>query len=124
MAFRALLFTRNSETNSALTTACMSAGIHVEPSNDILTAIKKATQQPFSCLLADWSDQPDAGFLLKRARASGPNANLVAIAIVERDPTAAEMRDHQLDFLIFRPIDRKSTRLNSSHLGISYAVFC
>src|SRR5262245_63852106 len=24
----------------------------------------------------------------------------------------------------FAPIDRKSTRLNSSHLGISYAVFC
>src|SRR5947199_6841663 len=23
-----------------------------------------------------------------------------------------------------KPIDRKSTRLNSSHLGISYAVFC
>src|SRR5262245_64541078 len=23
-----------------------------------------------------------------------------------------------------RPTDRKSTRLNSSHLGISYAVFC
>src|SRR5947199_632243 len=23
-----------------------------------------------------------------------------------------------------RPSDRKSTRLNSSHLGISYAVFC
>src|SRR5437899_1851961 len=25
---------------------------------------------------------------------------------------------------VFYPIDRKSTRLNSSHLGISYAVFC
>src|SRR5262245_62399074 len=25
---------------------------------------------------------------------------------------------------IFRTKDRKSTRLNSSHLGISYAVFC
>src|SRR5262245_63595484 len=24
----------------------------------------------------------------------------------------------------FRMVDRKSTRLNSSHLGISYAVFC
>src|SRR5947199_5369897 len=23
-----------------------------------------------------------------------------------------------------QPLDRKSTRLNSSHLGISYAVFC
>src|SRR5205814_6059701 len=25
---------------------------------------------------------------------------------------------------IVPPVDRKSTRLNSSHLGISYAVFC
>src|SRR5437899_4397315 len=25
---------------------------------------------------------------------------------------------------LFNNIDRKSTRLNSSHLGISYAVFC
>src|ERR1039458_10769150 len=25
---------------------------------------------------------------------------------------------------LFSPLDRKSTRLNSSHLGISYAVFC
>src|SRR5436853_4421573 len=25
---------------------------------------------------------------------------------------------------LVHPIDRKSTRLNSSHLGISYAVFC
>src|SRR5262245_64687565 len=26
--------------------------------------------------------------------------------------------------ILFAPKDRKSTRLNSSHLGISYAVFC
>src|SRR5262245_63853456 len=25
---------------------------------------------------------------------------------------------------LVQPLDRKSTRLNSSHLGISYAVFC
>src|SRR5258705_9419973 len=25
---------------------------------------------------------------------------------------------------VLTPLDRKSTRLNSSHLGISYAVFC
>src|SRR5438045_140339 len=28
----------------------------------------------------------------------------------------------RIDFVF--PLDRKSTRLNSSHLGISYAVFC
>src|SRR5690242_20881403 len=27
-------------------------------------------------------------------------------------------------FLILPPTDRKSTRLNSSHMSISYAVFC
>lgn len=104
MAFRALLFSRNSETNAALAKACASAGIHVEVCNDIFTAIKKATQQSLSCLLVDWSDQPDAGFLLKRARESGPNQSVVAIAIVEKDPTAAEMRDHRLEFVISRPI--------------------
>src|ERR1039458_7222190 len=31
-------------------------------------------------------------------------------------------RNHRLQNR--RPRDRKSTRLNSSHLGISYAVFC
>src|SRR5258705_5737177 len=31
-------------------------------------------------------------------------------------------RDHQVKR--DRGVDRKSTRLNSSHLGISYAVFC
>src|SRR5205814_3008403 len=29
-----------------------------------------------------------------------------------------------LDNITWRRVDRKSTRLNSSHLGISYAVFC
>src|SRR5699024_12070377 len=27
-------------------------------------------------------------------------------------------------YLMDRPVDRKSTRLNSSHVSISYAVFC
>src|SRR5262245_62629988 len=27
-------------------------------------------------------------------------------------------------YAVFAYVDRKSTRLNSSHLGISYAVFC
>src|SRR5690242_20345464 len=30
----------------------------------------------------------------------------------------------QLDLLFFEHVDRKSTRLNSSHMSISYAVFC
>src|SRR5205814_8640762 len=38
------------------------------------------------------------------------------------DPYAGEIRDR--GGALCRAPDRKSTRLNSSHLGISYAVFC
>src|SRR6266513_4244190 len=33
-------------------------------------------------------------------------------------------QDHRVDPARPRPRDRKSTRLNSSHVSISYAVFC
>src|SRR5205814_5461587 len=36
----------------------------------------------------------------------------------------AAQRQDIVDARAVRLIDRKSTRLNSSHLGISYAVFC
>src|SRR5262245_64687233 len=69
-------------------------------------------------------------FLAPRATASIP---------VPRSPNAGRRRDHQLSggrksapdspdrrcpAAASSCLDRKSTRLNSSHLGISYAVFC
>jgi TonB family protein len=104
MAFRALLFCKNPETNKVLTEACQGAGIRPEVCEDVFSAIEKGTKQPFSCVVADWFEQPEAGFLLKRARESSQNVNTVAIAIVDTEPTAAEMRDHRLNFLIYRPV--------------------
>lgn len=104
MAFRALLFSKSSETNTAITVACKSTGIRVEVCSDIFAAIDKGKKRAFSCVLADWADQPESSFLLKRARESTPNRDTLAIAIVDHEPTPAEMRDNRLDFLIYRPI--------------------
>src|SRR5207249_7082856 len=53
------------------------------------------------------------------ARVVGPNL----IATIEPELANAELApDAQHDKAFF--IDRKSTRLNSSHVSISYAVFC
>src|ERR1700691_6484894 len=104
MAFRALLFSKSPETNAAMKAACESTGIRAHVSPDIFTAIEKGKTRAFSCVIADWADQPEAGFLLKRARESGVNRETVAVAIVDNEPTAAEMRDNRLDFLIYRPI--------------------
>lgn len=104
MAFRAILFSKNSDTNAAMTAACESAGIRIEACSDIFSAIEKVKSQFFSCVIPDWADQPEASFLLKRARESAQNRETVGIAIVNSEPTAAEMRDNRLDFLIYRPI--------------------
>ncbi len=55
-------------------------------------------------MIADWADQPEASFLLKRTRESASNGDAVAIAIVDHEPRPAELRDNRLDFLIYRPI--------------------
>ena len=107
MAFRALLVSKSVETNTAMTAACRSAGIRVEACSDIFQAIEKGKSRAFSCVIADWADQPEAGFLLKRARESALNHATVAIAIVDHEPTSAEMNDNRLDFLIYRPISEE-----------------
>src|SRR5437899_6343576 len=56
----------------------------------------------------------------------------LGLAAVEVEMTEWTRRDHTVGALALRLAgmrgegqgDRKSTRLNSSHLGISYAVFC
>jgi TonB family protein len=104
MAFRALLFSKSSETSSAMAAACKNTGIRAEVCSDIFAAIEKGKTQAFSCVIADWADQPEASFLLKRAHESVPNRDTVAVVIVDNEPTQAEMRDNRLDFLIYRPI--------------------
>src|SRR5690625_6341191 len=41
--------------------------------------------------------------------------------LLDRDPSLAETAYHEIEHWA---IDRKSTRLNSSHVAISYAVYC
>src|SRR5262245_66437195 len=54
--------------------------------------------------------------LFRSARRTTPPAP--APAACDRAPTSSPIAS------VFPHSDRKSTRLNSSHLGISYAVFC
>lgn len=87
-----------------MSAACESSGIRVEACSDIFTAIEKVKTRGFSCLIPDWNDQPESSFLLKRARESTANREAVAVAVVDNEPTSAEMHDNRLDFLVYRPI--------------------
>src|SRR5262245_65158314 len=58
-----------------------------------------------------------------KACAQAFNAAGAKVAIVGRNDNALQSLTQELEAKSGE-IDRKSTRLNSSHLGISYAVFC
>src|SRR5205807_10558765 len=56
------------------------------------------------------------------AQTTDERVNLVTPALFARYPSVADLAAAALADV--EAIDRKSTRLNSSHLVISYAVFC
>src|SRR5437899_11950944 len=58
-------------------------------------------------------------------RAAAPARSFAAIpSVATPSSISAGMSDAATESCATFPRDRKSTRLNSSHLGISYAVFC
>src|SRR5690349_24918190 len=54
----------------------------------------------------------------------GLEATKFATGRIRRAGTRAANRPQQSVRIAVSPVDRKSTRLNSSHVEISYAVFC
>src|SRR5947199_3498743 len=69
------------------------------------------------------------GDMLREALAAGTRLGLEAKRYMDRgalvpDDVIIGLMRERLRPMITSSGDRKSTRLNSSHLGISYAVFC
>src|SRR5262245_62540693 len=58
------------------------------------------------------------------ARAGGSSVGIAAATAAAREREREAAREECNHQQISNRLDRKSTRLNSNHLGISYAVFC
>src|SRR5690606_40246790 len=69
---------------------------------------------------------PDVARRMHHVPASAFQPRLEAAEIRHRDVEKPARLQHAMQLLhvLDRRIDRKSTRLNSSHVKISYAVFC
>src|SRR3712207_7688909 len=76
-----------------------------------------ATTEIYTLSLHDALPILDETYKLARRIAAGPP---VAIALTKR----AIHHNQDVDLRSALELDRKSTRLNSSHANISYAVFC
>src|SRR5207249_11865831 len=85
-----------------------------------------STLFPYTTLFRSRVDQHQAGAALDRLELE---AQARLLRLVVDDPRWVELHDRVLLRRLVRTApgeggDRKSTRLNSSHVSISYAVFC
>src|SRR3712207_7718342 len=80
----------------------------------------RSTLFPYTTLFRS-GRQVDAERQLGHAREVGRELDLSAIAAVRERQAERRILDREVEQ---RGVDRKSTRLNSSHANISYAVFC
>src|SRR3712207_8282344 len=68
---------------------------------------------------------PSTDALVLESAENNPNQNILVTLPEERnDPRVKKLAQLLTSPEVKRFIDRKSTRLNSSHATISYAVFC
>src|SRR5690242_21625464 len=85
----------------------------------------RSTLFPYTTLFRSYqTGDPRAVLLLDLIRQAAPDSGRLAVA----EAVLAEARRRALpapniEFAL-AVLDRKSTRLNSSHMSISYAVFC
>src|SRR5699024_11803320 len=92
--------------------------------NTILLAyVPSATSEAALAYAVDEAKRRDASLLvLASERAPDPRK---ARGVADQRPLEERLAETGLEFeLRTVPKDRKSTRLNSSHVSISYAVFC
>src|SRR2546426_7987694 len=95
-----------------------------QTAKDVSAALRKLHEQKMQSLILDLRNNP-GGLLTSAVEVSeqfvGPNRLIVYIKTREgrKDEYVSHSKEQPDDYP-----DRKSTRLNSSHLVISYAVFC
>src|SRR3712207_7064463 len=91
----------------------------------------RSTLFPYTTLFRSPGLPGDLGFLLGRDGGDDPGA--IGLAELDRgEADSARGAEHKQGLARLKPAsveqgvdrDRKSTRLNSSHANISYAVFC
>src|SRR5256885_8868644 len=84
----------------------------------------RSTLFPYTPLFRSTSQLEPAGSCIPLTQSKSRKFSLRVVESILFEPQAAkiEMRFDQIAVELQR--DRKSTRLNSSHLVISYAVFC
>ena len=107
MALRALVFSSDGNTTSALCHVLTDLGIEAEICSEMLVAVERITSQPYDALLVDWDQQAEAIFLVKQLRDLKLAAQALTLALVQNDEDLPQALQAGANSVIRKPIDSK-----------------
>src|ERR1039458_10498785 len=102
---------------------CILGGLHMDVSveNEPQRALARLNKSKIDALIVDCDLNGSSQFLRELQSAENPRTLPL---VIMGGPSCNQNLEESGALFAFEKPDRKSTRLNSSHLGISYAVFC
>jgi TonB family protein len=110
MALRTLVF--SSDERAAQVLAQHLAEFDLEPivCPTIFSALENVGRVRFDGIIADWNDDPEATFLIKRAKETDLNRKAMVLAIVRDEAEVARAYDAGAKAVLFRPLESGEIR--------------
>ena len=110
MALRTLVF--SSDERAAQVLAQHLAEFDLEPilCPTIFVALENVGRVRFDGIIADWNDDPEATFLIKRAKETDLNRKAMVMAVVRSEEEVARAYDAGAKAVLFRPLESGEIR--------------
>jgi len=110
MALRTLVF--SSDERAAQVLAQHLAEFDLEPilCPTIFAALENVGKIRFDGIIADWNDDPEATFLIKRAKETDLNRKAMVLAVVRSEEEVARAYDAGAKAVLFRPLESGEVR--------------
>jgi periplasmic protein TonB len=110
MSLRCLLFSSNEDLVQPIWQVLAGLGIEGEYCRSAVDAVERVTTHLFQIVITDWSDQPEAGFLLKTARDLKAAQRPLTLAIVGEESKLPEALQAGANSVLLKPIRPEQVR--------------
>lgn len=110
MALRTLVFSSDASATQIVAQHLLEFDLEPIICHDIFSALENLGRNRFDGILVDWSDDPEASFLITRVKETELNRRATLLAIVRSQGEAARATEMGAKAVLFRPLTRGEIR--------------
>ena len=110
MALRTLVFSSDERAAQVLTQHLAEFELEAIVCPNIFSALESLAKHRFDGIIADWNDDPEATFLIKRAKELDLNRGAMVVAVVRNESEVARAYDAGAKSILLRPLESGEIR--------------